>query len=384
MSGAGVHSSRGDGYQITIAADWAIRALSESIDWIELDSTDVDALGQRIAVDDVIIARTHEPRIYCQCKKNHPTHSSWTVSSLHDDLEKAGRQLASDSEAWVYFYSQNNFGELSVFQEHASTQPNAKAFSTDLPDRFHKIQADLAQCWSLSLSKAKATIFQFLRRLRFQVTEHMEDLRSKQVARLAQDVTQSEQAYKLLTAQLDAVTRRFETGGSGAGARPTGRFTRNDLLQLLESAGSIRTPSRSEAEIDHHFRTASAVGRVWRRTIRKGVLPRRALGELFELIEAKPKTILIHDAPGYGKTCLLLDCVERLEICPSRFVLFVQGRSYAHCKNEHERIAAGLPPNLFELIARAAEYRDVIVIIDSLDVLSLAQPLGSRIFSVVD
>ena len=212
----------------------------------------------------------------------------------------------------------------------------------------------------------------------------MEDLRSKQVARLAQDVTQSEQAYKLLTAQLDAVTRRFETGGSGAGARPTGRFTRNDLLQLLESAGSIRTPSRSEAEIDHHFRTASAVGRVWRRTIRKGVLPRRALGELFELIEAKPKTILIHDAPGYGKTCLLLDCVERLEICPSRFVLFVQGRSYAHCKNEHERIAAGLPPNLFELIARAAEYRDVIVIIDSLDVLSLAQPLGSRIFSVVD
>jgi hypothetical protein len=88
MSTAGVHSSRGDAYQTTVAAGWAICALYEPIEWIELDSTSLDPSGNAVSVDDIVIAHADQRRVYCQCKKNSPAHDKWTPSSLERTISR--------------------------------------------------------------------------------------------------------------------------------------------------------------------------------------------------------------------------------------------------------------------------------------------------------
>ncbi len=82
MSVAGVRSNRGDGYQTTIALDWALRMLAnEQIRWLEVDSTSLGSDGAPIAVDDVVV-RFHDQTVYSQCKKNQVDFLSWTAPDL--------------------------------------------------------------------------------------------------------------------------------------------------------------------------------------------------------------------------------------------------------------------------------------------------------------
>jgi hypothetical protein len=56
LSLAGVRSNRGDHYQTLIAFDWALSILAdETYQWLEVDSTALDASGKFISVDDVVI-----------------------------------------------------------------------------------------------------------------------------------------------------------------------------------------------------------------------------------------------------------------------------------------------------------------------------------------
>ena len=103
------------------------------------------------------------------------------------------------------------------------------------------------------------------------------------------------------------------------------------------------------------------------------------------LITEKPRTLLIHDGSGFGKTCLLLDLLTHLSDSGSHFALYLQGRVYSSTETEAERTALGLNPVLVGLIARAAEHRHTVVIIDSLDVLSLNREAALGFFlSLID
>ena len=79
------------------------------------------------------------------------------------------------------------------------------------------------------------------------------------------------------------------------------------------------------------------------------------------------------DGPGYGKTCLLLELADRIEAESSNALLFIQASIFSECETADTRRAMGLRDDVIEAAGRLAEYRPVTVIIDSLDVLSLAR-----------
>jgi hypothetical protein len=106
MSKSGVVSSIGDDYQNLIAASWAaaLFADSEILD-IEVEATSLSSAKCPYSVDDVVIRYRNGKIICCQCKKNHPQFTAWTVNELAEDLGKAWTQWlllpASDMRASV-------------------------------------------------------------------------------------------------------------------------------------------------------------------------------------------------------------------------------------------------------------------------------------------
>ncbi len=371
MSIAGVQSSRGDAYQTIVAAGWAIRTLYEPIEWLELDATSLDPSGNPVGVDDIVIAYT-DKRVYCQCKKNSPTHEKWTPSALQGDLEKAGRQLARDPSGLVRFYSRSPFGDLSRLTEHARIHPDSPAFVHSLPESLRAPYTALLHYWGPSLAQTGETAYSYLRRIEFEVTSDFPDLQARQLGELRQQVSQHARAYEALTSRLDSISRRIPPIGSQSASSTAERLTRDAILSLLASAGAVQTPPRAEQELDTRLRQLSKIGRAWTRTIGGIPVPRVDLrNELLSLLANRPSTVLIHAGPGFGKTCVLLDLVETLESSPQHFALYLQGRVFAAATSDTERAGLGLNTDLVGTVARAAEFRHTIVIVDSLDVLSL-------------
>lgn len=102
MSLASVRSSRGDSYELLIAARWAMRMLHDpSILQIDIDSTSLDGSGKPIEVDDIVVSLATGQTIYCQSKKNQQDFKCWSPADLQDDLRKAARQLARDQTGLV-------------------------------------------------------------------------------------------------------------------------------------------------------------------------------------------------------------------------------------------------------------------------------------------
>lgn len=377
MSLASVRSSRGDSYEILIALRWAIRMLHDpTIVQIGIDSTALDVSGNPIQVDDVVIGLSSKQTIYCQCKKNQLDFKPWKVADLADDLQKAARQLVRDPLGKVIFYSATPFGELAKLKEHANAYHDAVAYFRSLA----QIQGLLATneilevCWADCLSGTGFGTFDLLRRITFESTGSQAHLREELVGQLRYQVTNAEAVYEKLIGRLSRIKSRTadETGST---ISPSS-LTREALLRLIDEAGAVHTPPRAEAELIQEFRTASSVGRVWRREIGAKRLSRRALDEVLDQIKTANKRILVTDGPGSGKTCLLLDLLDRLESEPTYAVLFIQGRVYAEARTPEERTALGLPSDILNSVARMAEFRPVVVILDSLDVLSLAREHG--------
>jgi hypothetical protein len=372
MSIAGVQSSRGDAYQTLIAADWVIRSLYDPIEWLELDSTSLDPSGNLISIDDVVIAFADKRTLYCQCKKNSPTHDKWTPSGLRDELKKAGLQLARDPAGHVRFYSRSNFGDLSRLTEHARTHPDNAAFLQDLPESLKDAYATFQLCWAPVLAQPGNTVYGFLKRLEFEVTSDFADLRARQLGHLRQLVSQHERVYDAIMTRLELIGRRMNPIGAPSSNSIAERLTRGSLRDLIAAAGSVQTPTRTEAELDARLRQLSKLGRAWIRTVDGTQIPRATLRQdLMHILASQPATLLLHAGPGFGKSCILLDLTEALEASPRHFALYLQGRLFASSNSDADRVALGLDEDMVGLVARAAEFRHCVVIIDSLDALSL-------------
>jgi len=374
MSLASVRSSRGDSYEILIALRWAVRMLHDpEIIQVAVDSTNLDGSGKPIEVDDVVIHHRSGHTTYCQCKKNQADFKPWKVADLADDLQKAARQLARDQHASVFFYSATEFGDLAKLGEHANNYTDASAYhhSLDQIQGLSKIGITLDKCWADCFSGTGLDSFDLLRRITFESTASQPQLRQELIGQLRLHVTRAEAVFEALIGRLNLIKSR--TAVESGSTLPPSSLTRDALLRLINEAGAVHTPPRTEAELLQEFRTSSIVGRSWRRDIGSKRLPRRALEEVLAYIQTECKRILITDGPGSGKTCLILDLLDKLEQDPVRAVLFIQGRVYAEARTSEDRTALGLPDDIRNSVARMAEYRPVVVVLDSLDVLSLAR-----------
>lgn len=368
MSNAGIRSNRGDGYQTLVALDWALSVLSDpDYQWIEVDSV-------TCSVDDVVIGKSDGTQICCQCKKNQIDFKAWTITDLADELDKATCLLANDPKAEVRFYSRSPFGALNKLREHTTTQANETNYRVSLSQEHQKTDAELAK--QLSTQTQNLSTYDFLRRTKFETSPELDRMEALLREHLCYMASNPNVAYDALWTRLDQLGARME-GTSNVSVSTQHRLTKDDLKTLLHQTGAMLVPNMNLTEVRASFASTSAVGRSWHRDIAGQRIYNPVVNELLAAIDAGRRSILLTGLPGSGKTCVLLalqDAMEqraktRADLVP----LFIQSREFADLVSARDRQAQGLPEQWVEKVARMAEEARIVVVIDSLDVLSIAR-----------
>jgi hypothetical protein len=362
MSTAGIYSSQGDSFQDVVALDWAISLLAQPqlYKWIELESCTTD-------VDDVVISRADGSTVHCQCKKNQPKHNTWKVSDLDKEIRKAASCIAADPMATVKFVARTPFGELASLREYAITQPTQQVFELNMPTAVQATWSQLVGCLPKALSG-----YVFLQRIVFEPVSSRGEQERHIQDRLKTVVTNANVAYVALETLIRKLTARQ--------AAPDGqlvkhRLTHEDLISALKQVGAIVAPQANEVEVRAELHALSKRGRHWKRDIGGVTLQREATQQIAEFAQQETGgSLLLIGNAGAGKSCVLLDVVEQLEIREDRpLTVFVQCREYAEVDRYDELSSAGFPMNFVEKIARFADSLPVVVVFDSLDVLSTAR-----------
>ncbi|MDP3149443.1 MAG: ATP-binding protein [Ignavibacteria bacterium] len=367
MSIAGIRSNRGDIYQTLVAFDWALTVLSDpEFHWLEIDST-------TYLVDDVVIGKSDGSLICCQSKKNQTHFNAWSISDLADELNKSFQVLARHQQSQVRFYSRNNFGALAKLREYSTLYSNEADYHTNLTKEHKETNHELAAL--IANQTSDLSTYEFLRHTAFVVTDDFDRMETKLHERLRQMASNSEAAFNALWIRLDKLGGRM--GGGNLSASTQHRLNKDDLKDILHHAGAMLVPFMSIARVRTSFSGTSAIGRSWLRDIAGQRISSPVVNELLAAIDAGKRSILLTGLPGSGKTCVMLDLQEALEkrtqtradIVP----LFIQSREFADLATVQERQAQGLPEKWVEQAARLAEDAHVVVVIDSLDVLSIAR-----------
>jgi hypothetical protein len=366
MSIAGIRSNRGDVYQTLVAFDWTLTVLSDpECLWLEIDSI-------TYSVDDVVVGKADGTLIACQCKKNHPDFKAWSISDLADELDKASSLLGKNQNAEVRFYSRSNFGDLAKLREHRATQNDEASYQLSL-GKAHQA-TDTALRTLLAATAQNLSTYEFLRRTKFVISDELERMEDMLRERLRNMASNQKAAFDALWRQLDQLGGRM---GGDATSATRHRFTKDGLKAILHEAGAILAPPMDLVEVRSLFAGTSTIGRTWRRDIAGQCISSPVVSELVAAIDAKKRAILLTGLPGSGKTCVMLALQEALEqraqthsdITP----LFIQSREFADLVTAQDRQAQGLTADWVEKAARLAEGTHVVVVIDSLDVLSIAR-----------
>lgn len=366
MSIAGIRSNRGDGYQTLVAFDWALAVLSDpDCLWLEIDSI-------AYLVDDVVIGKADGTLIACQCKKNQTDFKAWSIADLADELDKASSLLGKNQNAEVRFYSRNNFGDLAKLREHSSTQNDEASYQTSLGKEHQVTDATLGA--RLATSAFNLSTYEFLRRTEFVTSDGLGRMGDLLRERLRNMASNPDAAFNALWARLDQLGARMADDSTSATRH---RLTKDDLKAILYKTGAMLVPPMDLAEVRLSFAGTSAIGRSWRRDIAEQCISSPVVNELLAAIDAKKRAILLTGLPGSGKTCVMLALQEALEqreqTCSDIAPLFIQSREFADLATAQDRQAQGLSDLWVEKAARLAEDAHVIVVIDSLDVLSIAR-----------
>ena len=367
MSLAGIHSNRGDGYQTSVALDWALTVLFDpDFQWIEVDSV-------LVPVDDIVVGKSDGTLICCQCKKNQIDFKSWSIANLSGELIKASKLLSDNKSAIVLFYSRSPFGYLAKLHEHSFTQPNEETFYASLTNEHRKIDVKLSE--QLAIQAPGLSTYEFFRRTHFEISPSLDRMKVLQLERLRDRVCNPKIAYNTLWTRLDKLGGRMES--HDISAPDNHRLTKDDLLTILNQAGIILSPPMDIAETLRSFAEISAIGRVWRRDIAGKRIPNSVLPDLITAIDDGKRSVLVTGLPGSGKTCVMLDLQEaleqRVENCSNLVPLFIQSREFTDLSTMQDRQAHGLSEKWVEKAASMAEMAKVVIVIDSLDVLSIAR-----------
>ncbi|ROP62015.1 ATPase family protein associated with various cellular activities (AAA) [Enterobacter sp. BIGb0383] len=367
MSVAGIRSNRGDFYQKLVAFDWALEVLSnQDFQWIGIDSV-------LYSVDDVVVGKTDGTCIACQCKKNQAGFKAWTITDLADEIDKVATLLANDPKIIVRFYSRSNFGDLAKLREYSLTQVDESSYQQSLGKEQRSIDRDLS-VRLVGISPSLST-FEFLNRTNFVTSEDFDRMEEDLRNRLGKIVSNPGIAFDALWISLDKLGARISSSNSSSAIQH--QLTKNELKIIIQKAGSIIAPPMVLTDIHHSFSSTSSIGRSWRRDIAGVRIVNPVLDELLAAIDTQKRSILLTGLPGSGKTCVMLELQEALEKrakdSSDIVSLFIQSREFADLATSEERQAQGLSLQWVEEAARLAENFHVIVVIDSLDVLSIAR-----------
>ncbi|MCU7932798.1 MAG: ATP-binding protein [Candidatus Thiodiazotropha sp. (ex Codakia rugifera)] len=370
MSIAGIRSNRGDIYQTLIAFDWALTVLSDTeFLWLEIDST-------THLVDDVVVGKSDGSLICCQCKKNQANFSAWSIADLADELDKAYLELAINQQAKVSFYSRSEFGALAKLREFSTAYGNDAEYRENLTAGHTKTNYDLDA--RFTAQAPYLSTYEFLRRISFEISPGFDRMEGLLRERLRQIASNSNAAFNALWIRLHKLGGRME--GDNLSASTQHRLTKDDLKDILHHAGSMLASVMSIAQVRSSFANISAVGRSWHRDIAGERIANPVVNELLATIDASKHAVLLTGLPGSGKTCVMLSLQEALEERAQTRIdlvpLFIQSREFADLATAQERQAQGLPQHWVEQAARLAEDAHVVVVIDSLDVLSVAREHG--------
>ncbi|WP_448097283.1 AAA family ATPase [Luteibacter yeojuensis] len=366
MSIAGIQSNRGDSYQTLVAFDWALTVLSDpEYLWLEIDSI-------TYSVDDVVVGKADGTLIACQCKKNQTDYKAWSIADLADELDKASNLLGTNQNVEVLFYSRNNFGDLAKLREHSSTQDGEVSYQASLGKAHQATDAALKA--RLATVAPSLSSYEFLRRTTFVTSDELQRMVDLLRERLRNKASNLDAAFNALWGRLDQLGARM--GGDGTSATRH-RLTKNDLEAILYKAGAMLVAPMDLAEVRLSFSGTSAIGRSWRRDIAGQRISSPTVNELLTAIDAKKQAILLTGLPGSGKTCVMLELQDALEqrakACSDIAPLFIQSREFTDLATAQDRRSQGLPELWVEKAARLAETTHVIVVMDSLDVLSIAR-----------
>ena len=368
MSIAGIRSNRGDGYQTLVAFDWALTVISDpDYLWIEIDSV-------AYSVDDVVIGKSDGTQICCQCKKNQTHFKAWGIVDLADELDKSSSLLGNNQKAEVRFYSRSPFGALAKLREHSTTQADEGSYHARLGTENQKIDSELAT--QLATQSPNLSTYEFLRRTTFETSPELDRMEELLRERLLFMTCNPNVAYNTLWTRLDQLGARMD-GTSRVSATTQHRLTKEDLKALLAQAGAMLVPLMSLSEVRASFASTSAIGRSWHRDISGQHISSPVVNELLAAIDDRKPAILLTGLPGSGKTCVMLsvqEALEQLALTRTDLVpLFIQSREFAEMTTAQDRQAQGLSEQWVEKVARMAEDAHVVVMIDSLDVLSIAR-----------
>ncbi|MEZ4861378.1 MAG: ATP-binding protein [Caldilineaceae bacterium] len=367
MSIAGVRSNRGDIYQTLIAFDWALTVLSDpKFQWLEVDST-------TYLVDDVVVGKFDGSLICCQCKKNQASFSAWSIVDLADELVKASLTLARNQQTKVHFYSRSEFGLLAKLREFSTLYGNEADYRANLTTEHTKTDTDLAV--RITAQAPGLSTYEFLSRISFEVSPDFDRIETLLRASLRLMASNADAAFAALWTHLDKLGGRVVGGDLAASAQH--RLTKDDLKEILYQAGAMLVPIMSIAQVRNSFSSTSAIGRSWIRDIAGQRISSPIVNELLAAIDAGMRSVLLMGLPGSGKTCVMLSLQEVLEqrtkTQTDLVPLFIQSREFADLATAQERQTQGLPEQWVAQAARLAEDTHVVVIIDSLDVLSIAR-----------
>jgi len=157
----------------------------------------------------------------------------------------------------------------------------------------------------------------------------------------------------------------------------SGRIQKQDLLAICEKHGAILGPQVSIRNIKSSISQVSGIGKKWKRDIGGKSLNNPYLDDVLSVIDEGISSILITGGPGSGKTCLLLDLFDELEKSSltdqNLLPLFIQSSVFSNCNTLQEVESYGFPVNFIQKVSRLSEKVKVIIIIDSLDVLSISR-----------
>jgi hypothetical protein len=366
VSLAAKRSHQGDEYQLQVAMHWLIRMLAgeEPICGVQADSTGIPGEEFLVSVDDIVILYESGHKVFVQAKKNQTDHNNWTFADkvLQAELCNARDQIEVCSDSTIIFYSRSPFGELKSLVEHCKNFPDYAAFSLNPPEK----QKEYLKKLSEILARPEDWVFMFSKRLGFGRTNEFADWQIENNQDISKLVSRADIA-------IDALERFIGRNQASSVRDPKHIFTRKDLIAVLEVRGIFLAPNKSASEILEIFKRSSAIGRNWLRTIGGTSLPRQELEQVIGHINRGERTILIEDRSGSGKTCLLLDLADRMEAQQDLGLLFIKGDLFADISSEDELAKRGMPTDIVGLSSRLAEHQHVVVVIDSLDVLSLGR-----------
>jgi len=367
MSIAGILSNRGDIYQTLVAFDWALTVLSDpEFQWLEIDST-------TYLVDDVVIGKSDGSLICCQCKKNQPNFRAWSIADLSDELDKAAQELARNKKVQVRFYSRSEFGSVAKLREYSTLHCNEADYIAELTQEHKKTNSDLAA--RITDQVTGFSTYEFLHRTSFEISPDFDRMEMLLRERLRRIASNSDGAFDALCIRLDKLGGRVKDGNLSASTQY--RLTKDDIKDILHCSGAMLVPNMDISKVRKSFASTSVIGRHWHRDISGQRMSSPVVGELLAAIDARKRAVLLTGLPGSGKTCVMLSLQEELEQrmqARSDLVpLFIQSREFADLATALDRQAQGLPEQWVEQASRLAEDAHVVVVIDSLDVLSIAR-----------